>query len=1021
MEAKKDKIKQFRFVKRKLSHHQSIINKFSTKHLKLLNERAALSPRKSPHKSPYKSRQSKKLMLDQEDWVRKIKEIYMNNKKGFYNKKYDLSQYEEPELDYGAITKFLLGSYDEEFQKLLQILTTPYSERNEEESDYLLSFLTKVKISEILKTDILITELTIQELFKYFKPYIFGEHYNTMDTIYYNGEDVDNLYIVLHGSVGQYRLEVYEEELTCEEYFIFLSDCYHLYQEEMEIGYILTEEEEPKKKYSFNKKPGLLSINLNNIKHNKIEKKENQKNKEEEDDSSDEEDNKEQYIDHYLICQMVDENKDIYPLKDISDIVRLKKIIFKLRLFTVLNDLKLRDAEYLFLLYEYPTTYLNFDKVLDGIVPVSKYIEVLSYNFKQYDYFYIKLLGPLKHKVKLMKYVKYKKNLEPNSSFGNYELINPGAKRNLTVRCEEDDTVLLGINKRMYSIAVYNAQKNKRDKEFELMHNFYLFKNISKKYFNRKIFAEFKINNFFKDNILFKQNERMNHFIFIKEGIVELSLQNITFIEFHRLIKETKEAIMKKGKELRINMKEFFDFDTNVESKTKYNLNTLKGILNQKQTFVFQRNEKGIFGDYELFFDIPAILTGTVISDKCLLYFYGYDDYKGLTEETYLLNDSLRNNSFLKLKTLLKRMVMVYNSYWRLHLEQLSNSLKEKEKILNILNEEENEKSKKSVFNSTNLKNTPLIDNIYNYKSNDNNINSNAFNENASGGRNYILFKNSESSNFNNNTNKSYFRNTFNSIHNNNNLLNNKYKGNNTISNNNDPVISFRNKTNIKPSNSQSKKNNKFLFSNDNLKKKGISVQKTIINDFGKEETVDYKINKDEKYQKKLIKDFKQAINAQRVANKKERKKIFLPPINYSTQQFFNPYLNTEGNYNKKNNYTYKKLNYYETSYKNKYQKKNDTIQSNLKKRDSLNLNDSLIINSSYSVDKAKSKYDDSEDETHDNFKKIHGGLKTNLYMNIKASKIKKKFDFKQAQLYNIQYRKDKRNNSMEKSSTAYN
>ena len=66
----------------------------------------------------------------------------------------------------------------------------------------------------------------------------------------------------------------------------------------------------------------------------------------------------------------------------------------------------------------------------------------------------------------------------------------------------------------------------------------------------------------------------MNHFIFIKEGIVELSLQNMSLAEFHKLIKETKEILIKKGKELHINMKDFFDFNTNVESKTNYTFNT---------------------------------------------------------------------------------------------------------------------------------------------------------------------------------------------------------------------------------------------------------------------------------------------------------------------------------------------------------------------------------------------------------------------------------------------------------------
>ena len=41
----------------------------------------------------------------------------------------------------------------------------------------------------------------------------------------------------------------------------------------------------------------------------------------------------------------------------------------------------------------------------------------LSLFFKLYDYFYIKLLGNEKNKVKLMKYIKAKKNLEPYSRF----------------------------------------------------------------------------------------------------------------------------------------------------------------------------------------------------------------------------------------------------------------------------------------------------------------------------------------------------------------------------------------------------------------------------------------------------------------------------------------------------------------------------------------------------------------------------------------------------------------------------
>lgn len=288
-----------------------------------------------------------------------------------------------------------------------------------------------------------------------------------MDTIYYTGEEANNLYLVLYGSVGLYRLDIYEEEITCEEYLIFLYDCYTLYEEEMEMGFIFSEKYEPKKEYKFSVKSILEDEKkvenklISDSRHHHILHDNRQLNNIN-DKENDEDERKEQYIDHYLICQMVDENKDIYPLKDISDLVRLKKIIFKLRLYMILNDSSLKDAELLYSAYEFPITYLNFDKVLNGSVPLTNYVEILSNNFKQYDYFYLKLLGPQRHKVKLMKYVKYDANIKPYSLFGNFELINIEAKRDLTARCETEKCIVLCIDKRSYSSAIYNAQKEKK-------------------------------------------------------------------------------------------------------------------------------------------------------------------------------------------------------------------------------------------------------------------------------------------------------------------------------------------------------------------------------------------------------------------------------------------------------------------------------------------------------------------------------------------------------------------------------
>ena len=1028
-----EKIQNFRNIKRRLSVHYSIINNITEKNF---------YSRKPVEEKTVQKRKNilKKSLIEQKQNIKHLKDIYMKNKTEFkYDKKEeeeennDSSSYYEQELDYGLVQNFLLGSYDEDFQKILHILTSPYNERNQSELEYLLSFLINSKINETLKTDMLLTELTIPELYEYFKPYIFGKCYNFLETIYYSGEEANNLYLVLHGSVGQYKLDVYEEEITCEEYFIFLYDCYNLYDEEIEMGFIFSEQDEPKKEYKINVKSILENERKTENKlisdshhHHILNEKQLDNTKDKE---NDEDEKKEQYIDHYLICQMVDENKDIYPLKDIGDLVRLKKIIFKLRLYMILNDSNIKDAELLYSAYEFPLTYLNFDKVLNGSVPLTKYVEILSNNFKPYDYYYLKLLGPQRHKVKLMKYVKYDANIEPYSLFGNFELINIEAKRDFTTRCETEKCIVLCINKKSYSSAIYSAQKEKREKEIELIHSCHLFKNISKRYFKRKIYSTFQINNFFKDNILFRQNEKLNHFIFIKEGIIELSLQNMSFVEFHRLIKVVRETLIKKAKECRINLKELFDFNMKVDSKSNYNMNTIREILNQKQTFLFQRNEKGIFGDYELFFGLPALLTGTVISDKCLLYMYDYDNYKNLTYDTYLLGESLKHNSFNKLKSLLKRMIMVYNSYWKLSMEQLTKNLQEKEEIFHIMNkDEEKELSKKSLFNSINtIKNGSFRNSLYqnynNYKVTEKN--NNLLNGLSNFGRFNILHKGNENSHHNNKIIKHNFLNTLNSISINNNNNHNQFNNKSHKILNSNVNHSYFGKSPIKTFVVESPKDKKIdiknfsvktiKISHDKIMNERYSLSKKKNNDLEKESSKDNKTLNEGDYQKKLIKSFKQEMEAQRVASKKEKKKIYLPPIIYSNQR---P-LNTENSIKIINSYNNKIGN--RTNGPFKLNKSKYYTKGSLKRGNRTNINDSLFANEK-SLDKSESIIEIENNSNRSKYnKKLYDGVKENLQKKARTrSKIRKKNDIKFAQLYNIQCRKDKKINTNDKNDKSF-
>ena len=988
-------LNQFKFIKRRLSVHYSISRDIAYEQQKFSGEN-----------SPTKSINRRRSIIMQEQSIKKLKDIYLKNNSGFvFHNEERLSDYTEKVLDYSLVEKYFKGEYDVDFQNILHILVTPYNERTEEDSNTLLAFFNNIKLNETIKSDTLITDLPMNELFEYFKPYISGKVYNFMDTIYYRRERSKYLYVILHGSIGQYKLEKYEEELTCEDYFNFLSDCYNLYEEEMQMGYFYSEKDDPKKSYKINTKSITDFLNGNvNIKNEtkKIEQSEDNKSEDNSlsdnniknyDDDEDKEDDKtEQYIDHYLICQMIEENKEKYPLRDISDLVRLKKIIFKLRLYVVLTESSIKEAEILYILYDFPTSYLNFDKVLNKVIPVQKYIEILANNFKLYDYFYLKLLGTEKNKVKLMKYVKIAKNLGPFSQFGNYELNDLRAKRELTVRCESDQCILLEIDKKMYSLAIFNAQKKKREHDIEIMHNCFLFKNLSRKYFNNKVFSAFRIKNSFKGNVLIKQFETLHNFIFIKEGILELSLQNSSFNEFHQLIKEVKEVIIKKAKDLKINQKDLFDFEPEVESKTNLHMNTIKGILNQKQTFLFHRNENGAFGDYEFFFDIPTILTATVVSDKCLYYNYDIEKYQQLIQETYLLNESLKSNSFLKLKSLLKRMISVYNSYWRLSIEQLEKKLKEKEDMFyNEKNIEEKANYKKTFSLAKKINKIPSLNtnvtNRYSYR-----------NLNSIGGGESPFNKIRIFQGFENNlyTNTSKWSNLEEKK-----SMNYKFQINNMLNNNiiksgNKNLLSVNNKSsNLKRNKDINNYGNKTVITKETqtLKKNDSFTELNQKSDNEKNEINNYKANNDELYKKKLFEHFRHQMDAQRTAKSKKAKKIFLPPL-----ICFSPKMNPS-------------IIYVNEKSSNQKSSKNISIDKkkiNISKRNTNNEkhNVSLMVNNSFSGNISKINTENDETINSNNESKIKSNI--NKKKGPLKETIKKSNNLKLAQLYIIISRKDK-------------
>ena len=802
----------------------------------------------------------------------KPKKNLLRRKSLLKRKLFEKPEFIEQVLDKGIIKSLGLEKTNPELYKILILLTQSYNRRITKENELIFSFLTKIKMNEIIKSDLLETNFTWEQLFYHIKPFIFGKICDFYDTLYYTGNESNLLYIVINGKIGRYNLIEFTKSVSCEKYLLFICDCYLKYQKMLNEG--------------------------PNEGNKKIKNKNNEEEDEEDEDKLELKDD--EYIDEYLLKQIIEKNKEIYSLHAYEDIDKLKSIIFKIKLLSVLSEGKSSDAIELYEKYRMPIEFLGYNRVIERQMTPQMFLQKLNRNLGSKGRYYMKQLGLIPQKVKVMKFVK-KDILTPYNFFGNFEIIDCEPKRQYTTRCESERCILICIDKKMYSSNLYEMQKEKRDKEIATFHTGYIFKNINIHYFTTKIFSNFKIRNLFKGDTIFNQEEKINNFVLVKEGIIELSLENISFFELNQLIKKVRDILIIGAKKYRIDFSELFNFNMNIDSKTSIKFNIIKEVLHKKQSFIFSRSQKGFFGEYELFFGIPALLTGTVMSDTCKVFYYDFNLYKNLNEDTYILNESLKQASFFKLKTILKRLINLYNSYWKRCHDLLNKKEIENEEMINIKNNEEmelaNKKTSKLFELNSPFKINPNIKDIFMSCTLTNNLEFNISKDDDFENILKLYLNN------NNNANSKFFRTSLDNVK-------SKIKLQNLNKNNNN--ISTIKESQIIDNNPKLK-TLKTLNSNIDMKNvHNISIKK-----------IRKKYN-----DTTLLREFKNTIEAQRKKSVKKKEKIFLPPIIKVPKILYNyPIFKTE---------IYKNNNNYD--------------------RDDNSINKSIEISKDKSIDKSKDK-----------------------------------------------------------------
>ena len=547
-----------------------------------------------------------------------------------------------------------INQENNQLNKFIKILNKPLKEREKCDEDFVKKFLVDNKIESIISEELKYFNLEIDDFFNYIFHYFGLKKYKYLDIIYYDNEKPDSFYYILNeGKVGLYKKETTEEILSYEDYLFYLNEQLNLC--------------EKNKNHNYQKE------------------------------------NIESYIDNALLNEIINENSKIYPLFSFDDIKDIKEIFFKIKLYKLLSD-KDEEIDYLnYRILENPNlknekkiikiykdnkmdfSCFNYDKVISEELSYERYENFILENLTQRDNFYIQYLDKdIKFSVKKMKYLKIS-NITCNNYFGNFPLnindnnqINKNTilQREVIARCESENLLVVQFLKNNYIENISNSLKEATEKISSYFHERYVFKDINLDFFQKKIYNNFTKETHFKDDIICYQNQEMNNFIMIKEGVSQLIMYNISLFELKNKIFSIKNLLLENAKYYRtVNNKILKDIhDLEIDMDTNLQMKVVKEIIHKKRNFVFSQCNEGLFGEYEYFFNIPCLLTMKLTSEKADFYYYPYEKYKELNVNSTTLNEKLKECAFNKLLNILERMVYVYNSYWRILNEQNSHT-----------------------------------------------------------------------------------------------------------------------------------------------------------------------------------------------------------------------------------------------------------------------------------------------------------------------------------------------------------
>lgn len=266
--------------------------------------------------------------------------------------------------------------------------------------------------------------------------------------------------------------------------------------------------------------------------------------------------------------------------------------------------------------------------------------------------------------------------LMPGCLFGEVALDSAAHKRNATIRAEED-CVILSLKNDLYQALL--SDNNKKLKSFDVVFickNFF-FNDISPVIFNRRYFSLFKLNNNRKDDIIYKQSEKLSSIYFIQEGNVKLEIY-ASILDIFNLIRYYYDSLITNNN-LKINHNILKEIRENyVEDKRitsfRHQSYILREQLKVKRKFeLYTSNSFDTLGLEEYALNNDYICTCKIISTDAKIFELEKDSLDLIVNKEKQINGAFYQLIERKLISLIKRLHVIKKTY----LSQLNYKIKE--------------------------------------------------------------------------------------------------------------------------------------------------------------------------------------------------------------------------------------------------------------------------------------------------------------------------------------------------------